>query len=58
MTPDLDPVTTLCENDEYARFADGSRAHVALAEYDLDLLDQRGIPLESLDPLGALLLAP
>jgi hypothetical protein len=58
VTPDLDPVTTLCESERYARFADGSPAHVALPMFDLELLDERRIPLHLVDPSGALLLAP
>jgi hypothetical protein len=58
VTPDLDPITALCENEQYARFADGSAAQVVLAGYDDELLEQRGIPVEVVDPGGALLLAP
>lgn len=58
VTPDLDPVTNLCEDDQYARFADGSSAHVALPMFDVELLDERNIPLQLVDPLGALLLTP
>jgi hypothetical protein len=58
VTPDLDPVTTLCEDEQYARFADGSPAHVALPMFDLEPLDEREIPLQLVDPLGALLLTP
>lgn len=58
VTPDLDSITALCEYEEYARFADGSPARVVLEEFDDDLLEQRGIPPEVVDPLGALLLLP
>lgn len=58
VTPDLEPITALCEYEEYARFADGSPARVVLEEFDDDLLEQRGIPPEVVDPLGALLLMP
>ena len=58
VTPDLDPITTLCESEQFARFGDGSPARVALSMFDHELLDERAIPLEVVDPLGALLLAP
>ena len=58
VTPDLDPITGLCENEQYARFADGSAAQVVLAEFDDELLEQRGILDQVVDPAGALLLAP
>ncbi len=58
VTPNLDPITALCEHEQYGRFADGSAARVVLAEFDDELLEQRGIPAEVVDPLGTLLLAP
>ncbi len=58
VTPDLDPVTTLCEDEQCSRFDDGSPAHVVLPMFDRELLDEREIPLHLVDPLGALLLAP
>ncbi|HWT49063.1 MAG TPA: SEC-C domain-containing protein, partial [Mycobacterium sp.] len=58
VTPDLDPITALCEHEQYGRFADGSAAQVMLPGFDDELLEQRGIPDEIVDPLGALLLAP
>lgn len=58
VTPDLDPVTNLCEDEQFARFADGSPTYVALPMFDLELLDVRHIPLHLVDPLGALLLTP
>jgi hypothetical protein len=58
VTPDLDPITALCEHEQYGRFADGSPARVVLAALDNAPLNQRGIPAEVIDPLGALLLAP
>ena len=58
VTPDLDPITTLCEHEQYQRFADGSAARVVLAGYDDELLDERDIPAEAIDPAGALLLEP
>ena len=58
VTPDLDPITTLCEHEQYQRLADGSTAHVVLAGYDDELLEERGIPAEAIDPAGALLLMP
>ena len=58
VTPDLDPITALCEHEQHARFANGSAARVVLAAFDDEPLEQRGIPLEAVDPLGTLLLAP
>jgi hypothetical protein len=58
VTPDLDPITTLCEHEQYQRLADGSTAYVVLAGYDDELLEERGIPAEAIDPAGALLLMP
>ena len=58
VTPDLDPITTLCEHEQYQRFADGSTARVVLAGYDDELLEERGIAAEAIDPAGALLLKP
>jgi SEC-C motif len=58
VTPDLDPITALCEHEQYGRFADGSAARVVLAGFDDELLEQRGIPAGVVDPLGALLLVP
>lgn len=56
VTPDLGAITALCEYEEYARFADGSAARVAMAEYDDGLLEERGIPDEVIDGLDTLLL--
>ena len=58
VTPDLDPVTALCEHEQYRRLADGSAAEIVLAGFDDELLEQRGIPAGVIDPAGALLLAP
>lgn len=58
VTPDLDPITELCDNEPYGRFADGSAAEVVMADFDEALLEEQGIPPEEVDPLGALLLTP
>ncbi len=58
VTPDLDPITALCDYEQYQQLADESQALVVLAEIDYELLEQRGIPAEVVDPLGAFLLAP
>lgn len=58
VNPDLDPITALCEHEQYQRLADGSAARVVRAGFDDELLEQRGIPAEVLDPFGGLLLAP
>lgn len=55
MTPDLGPISTLCEHEQYQRFADGSSARVVVAGYDDELLDERDIPVEAIDPSGLLL---
>ncbi len=57
VTPDLSPITTLCEHAQYQRLADGSSASIAVAGYDDDLLDERDIPVVAIDP-AALLLQP
>ena len=58
VTPDLSSITTLCEHAQYQRLADGSTARVVLAGYDDELLDERNIPGQAIDPAGALLLEP
>ncbi|UQX13024.1 SEC-C domain-containing protein [Candidatus Mycobacterium methanotrophicum] len=57
-TPDLDPITILCEHEQYRRLADGTTIQIALVGFDDELLEQRGIPDEAVDPDGALLLEP
>lgn len=56
--PDLEPITRLCEHEKYQRLADGSPIQDVIAEFDHELLEERGIPPELIDPDGALLLAP
>lgn len=58
VTPDLDPITVLCDHEGYGRFADGSAARVVLDGFDDELLAEREIPAEVVDPLGALVLTP
>lgn len=58
VTPDLDPITHLCEFEEYAQLADGSPVSVALPTFDEQVLDERGVPLEMVDDGGALVLPP
>lgn len=58
VTPDLDPITILCEHDQYRSLSDGSTVQIALAGFDDELLEQRGIPDEAVDPDGVLLLEP
>ncbi len=58
VTPDLSSITTLCEHEQYQRLADGSTARVVLAGYDDELLDERNIPDQAIDPAGTLLLEP
>nr|WP_116376449.1 SEC-C metal-binding domain-containing protein [Mycobacterium sp. MFM001] len=54
--PDLEPTTTLCEYEQYQRFADGSPARVVMVDYDDELLEERGIPDEAVPEGGVLLL--
>ncbi|TCO53129.1 SEC-C metal-binding domain-containing protein [Actinocrispum wychmicini] len=57
--PDLDAVSTLVERAEYQRLSpDGSPVVVAFVPLDIDLLVERGIPLEGVGELGAFLLPP
>ena len=56
VTPDLDPIAILCEHEQYRRLADGSTVQIVLAGFDDELLEQRGIPDEAVDPDGVLLL--
>jgi SEC-C motif len=58
VTPDLSSITTLCEHEQYQRLADGSTARLVLAGYDDELLDERIIPVQAIDPAGSLLLEP
>lgn len=58
VTPDLDPITALCEHDQYQQLADGSPARVVLAGLDGELLESRSVPPHVVDPLGALVLPP
>lgn len=55
---DLDPVSDLFHLDEYLRLADGSPVSFAVADYDDELLEDRGIPLELAGESGLVLLAP
>ncbi|MGH3523825.1 MAG: hypothetical protein ACRDU4_13645, partial [Mycobacterium sp.] len=57
-TPDLDPITALCDFEHYQRLTDGSAVQNVLVGYDDDLLEQLGIPAEVVDEGGVLLLAP
>ncbi|WP_234825571.1 YecA family protein [Mycolicibacter senuensis] len=58
VSPDLDPISELCNDDDYAELADGSPLAVVLPGYDDELLEERGIPLELIAESGALLLKP
>lgn len=57
-TPDLDPITELCNYEHYQRLADGSPVQNVLAGYDDELFEGREIPVELADEDAALLLAP
>ena len=58
VSPDLDPVTTLCEGESPASFVDGSSARVAIPLFDHELLQELEIPQDLVDSEGVLLLAP
>src|SRR5574337_908214 len=58
VTPDLDPITELCDHDGYRQLVDGSPVRIVLPGFDNALLTQRGIASELIDSAGALLLAP
>jgi SEC-C motif len=58
VTPDLDPITALCDYEQYQRLADGSAAQLVVAGYDHELLEQRDIPVEVADSSPVLLLEP
>ncbi|BBY73563.1 hypothetical protein MPRF_04620 [Mycolicibacterium parafortuitum] len=58
VTPDLDPITHLCEFEEYAQLADGTPVSVALPAFDDGVLDERDVPLDMVDDGGALVLPP
>ncbi len=58
VSPDLAPITALCEHGQYQQLTDGSTAQVVLVDYDDELLERRGIPAEAVAEPGVLLLAP
>lgn len=58
VSPDLDPITELCNDDDDPGLADGSPVSLVLPDDDDELLEERGIPLELVDEAGALLLSP
>ncbi|MBB5160466.1 SEC-C domain-containing protein [Mycobacterium sp. AZCC_0083] len=57
-SPDLSPITALCQHADYQNLADGSAANIVVAGYDDQLIEERGIPPEAIDPVAVLLLAP
>ena len=56
VTPNLDPITALCEHEQYQRFADGSTARSCWPGSTMSCSSSGDIPAEVVDPLGALLL--
>ncbi len=58
MSPDLDPISDLFEFEPHNHFADGSPTLTILAGFDDELLDERGIPEESVPDSGVLALPP
>jgi hypothetical protein len=43
VTPDLNPITALCEYEQYRRLSEGSDVRNVLPGFDDELLEQRGI---------------
>ncbi|MCV7316152.1 SEC-C domain-containing protein [Mycolicibacillus parakoreensis] len=58
VTPDLNAITALCEHAGYQQLDDGTAIRTALAGYDDDALDERGIPRAVAEAGMLLLLAP
>lgn len=56
--PDLGAIAELCNHAPYQRLADGSDAPLVVADYDDELLEQRGVPVAVADASPVLLLAP
>lgn len=46
VTPDLSPIAALSEHAPYERLTDGSSIYLAVADYDDELLEERGIAIE------------
>ena len=58
VNPDLEPVATFAESEAYGQLTDGARMSRVLAAFDADTLTERGIPLDTVDEHGAMLLPP
>lgn len=58
VTPDLDAITHLCEHEPYRHLADGGQLTVAMADFDDEVLEPRGIPEESVPEGGVLVVPP
>ncbi len=55
---DLDPLTDLFDYEVFQHLADGSRVALAVTDYDDEILEQRGFPLEMASDAGQVVLAP
>jgi hypothetical protein len=55
VSPDLEPVSILTEDDTYQRLVDGTALIEALAGFDADLLTERDIPLDAIGDCAWLL---
>ena len=58
ITPDLEPLSLLTEDETYRRLLDGTSLVDALAGYDDDLLAERGVPVGSFEQSAWLLDRP
>lgn len=57
LTPDLDPITELCQHAQYQQLADGSPVQLVLPDFDYAVLEQRGVDPDDIEESGVLLLA-
>lgn len=58
VSPDLAPLSILCEHAPHDHFADGTPAIIAMLEFEDELLEARGIPDEVVPEGGVLVLSP
>jgi hypothetical protein len=56
MCPDLEPLSVLLEYEDYQILSDGAPVAMLLETFDVEVLEERGIPAEVLDEDGGLLL--
>jgi len=55
VSPDLDPVSILTDDDTYQRLVDGTELIEVLSGFDADLLIERGIPVDAIGDAAWLL---